>query len=79
MVCHMVDRLVHIERPSLSCRFCRLRSGVSLEIQEFQVVSSLIPFITVVIDSRTWLSFKFSVSGKSLSCTEMKIVGEFIA
>lgn len=69
-------------RPSLaaqlsyasSCIFRCIIESICLEIEELQVIRSLIPFILVVIHSRAWNRDFLLVHLESVDCTKLQIV-----
>lgn len=73
-----IQCLVHVEVPAMGCRLSGNRRRMSLEIQELQVISSLIPFVAIVVHTRAWLRFELGICGESLRCTKMKVIREFV-
>ena len=58
------------------CSTDRVVEGVSLEIQELQIVRSLIPSVLLVIDTRARQALEFFVDLESLVHAEMQVVAE---
>ena len=70
--------MIHVEVSSMSRRLRGDRGRVGLEIQELEIVSSLIPLIAIVVHTRTRLSFELGIRCEPLRSTEVQIVGKFV-
>ena len=51
---------------------------MGLEIQKLQIVSSLIPLIAIVVNTRARLSFELRICCEPLRSAEVQIVGKFV-
>lgn len=57
-----------------SCIFRCIIESICLEVEELQVVRSLIPFILIVVHSRAWNRDFLLVRLESVDCTELQIL-----
>lgn len=63
----------HLSYASGSIFGCIIES-VRLEIEELQVIRSLIPLVLIVIHSRTWNRNFLLIHLESVDCTELQVV-----